>query len=519
MARHLANLEIDEDDDELILEKIRKVIPEELRILFYGIVIILGIMVMRLLFGMESYLTTLLAPMIILYGLAKRSWFSWYVSRWIMYSHGVLYLFFFAKGTIWYGLQWMSREDVLIFWLVAAIGLFVGAGNIGKCYYLFASEKKIISSWKKYVLILVSCSLMLLPALENIGVTYLDPRVLSFDNYVAKVALNQDGTKVAVVVTRYDGIKNVGDWVIVRDRQSYSYLQEIVKLNYGPTMVHFDPQGQYLWIAGHSRNHNYNPLSRWSLTEHVLLQSEPDSIPWEESRIQEFRFIPHSEGIAFIRTNGKPNKTFLEIMDINNGQLQNRRSYAADDNDESSMCIGVSGDGRYLFSKTWADNPDKTGKYKKIEMLTMWDIETGERIKAFPIRSGTNEGIACSSDSKFLYIATNSDDKTLPAIWGRSHQGIIDMRDLASGAICKSYVRKNGDDIEGMELSPDGRYLAVCYRHSDRVYLLDANTLEEVDYIKGPVIKGKINAITFSGDGNLLAIASGKHVKIYNVGR
>ena len=62
-------------------------------------------------------------------------------------------------------------------------------------------------------------------------------------------------------------------------------------------------------------------------------------------------------------------------------------------------------------------------------------------------------------------------------------------------------------------MSPDGRYLAVYYQDDNKVYLLDANTLEKIDAFKGPVSKGELKAIAFSGNGKFLAIASEKHVK------
>ena len=103
--------------------------------------------------------------------------------------------------------------------------------------------------------------------------------------------------------------------------------------------------------------------------------------------------------------------------------------------DADDQRIGVSADGRRLFGQTLAENTDKTSKYVKQDMLTTWDVETGDRIGTFPLRSGIVYGIACSPDSRFLYIATDSNDKTLPKASRNTYKGVVDSRDMISGTI------------------------------------------------------------------------------------
>ena len=94
----------------MFLEKCRKVVPDQLLVLFYGTGVILITFGALLLLEKEAYFSILLVPCIILYCLVKRSLYGWYLIRWMLYVHSAFYLVLFAKGVIWTKLEWMTRH-------------------------------------------------------------------------------------------------------------------------------------------------------------------------------------------------------------------------------------------------------------------------------------------------------------------------------------------------------------------------------------------------------------------------
>lgn len=136
--------------------------------------------------------------------------------------------------------------------------------------------------------------------------------------------------------------------------------------------------------------------------------------------------------------------------------------------------------------------------------VSIWDPDTGACLKTFgDIHNGTVNSLAISPDN--MQVATLCDGNTV-GIW-----------DVASG-VCRCIIKEFGPDnsIRSMAWSCDSKRLALGF-HSGLIRIFHGadgskqQTLKHMEYV--------VRALAFSPDDKLLASATFRQVKVWDIGR
>jgi len=165
--------------------------------------------------------------------------------------------------------------------------------------------------------------------------------------------------------------------------------------------------------------------------------------------------------------------------------------------EQGVYAIAFSPDGKTIvtgsFGFTSIDPPN--------EMLHLWDVASGKKLRVFTGHKLNVKSVDLSSDG--LRLVSASHDKTIRS-WdvdtGKELQQIQAYEGAVSSAI----------------YSPDGMIIASSSFSDPAIKLWDVNTAAEIGVLKGH--RGGVTLVTFSSDGKHLASAGmGSQVKVWDV--
>jgi len=160
-------------------------------------------------------------------------------------------------------------------------------------------------------------------------------------------------------------------------------------------------------------------------------------------------------------------------------------------------------------SVPFAFSPDSTKIYALSDgRLKSFDVATGKKLKTFELILFSC--IAISPDGATVAIGHRDFEVISREPFKTRHFGAIEIFDAAKGKLIKKLEAHPGNESQGklnaLSFSPDGRVLASA--GEDRTTKLwDTSSWREIKTLTGH--KDDINALAFSPDGNLLATATG----------
>lgn len=140
--------------------------------------------------------------------------------------------------------------------------------------------------------------------------------------------------------------------------------------------------------------------------------------------------------------------------------------------------VAISPDGMTLASGHW-------------NVVTLWNMLTGERLAVLPGFGRYVEGLSFSRDGKFLAAGTDFGGLQ---IWDVHHRARIQSLDLEGG------------QVSDPQFSPDGRLVAVGVYGTGAVWLVDVGTGKILDHQKVSDIG--CGSVAFSPDGHFLIVPS-----------
>jgi WD40 repeat protein len=187
-------------------------------------------------------------------------------------------------------------------------------------------------------------------------------------------------------------------------------------------------------------------------------------------------------------------------------------------------------DGKVLVSANAASAKTRYEKRSHVNQVSLWDVNTGRELRAFPVGKESPQSVALAPDGKILAAAVDKVIYLLDMATGqelrqlRGHQDAVtsvafspDGRRLASGgsdlavrlwetATGRELLPTEGHHacVESVSLSPDGKWLATG--SADRtVGLWEVATGRLLRRLDG---QGSVQSVAFSPDGPLLASIS-----------
>ncbi len=123
--------------------------------------------------------------------------------------------------------------------------------------------------------------------------------------------------------------------------------------------------------------------------------------------------------------------------------------------------------------------------------VRIWDVASGQELKALPSHFGATRAVSFSPDGQF--VATGGDDGTV-GIW-----------DVSTGKELKAMKSRAAGIVFTLSFSPDGKTI-ISGGSDSLIHLWDVASGQERGTLSGH--QGQINSASFSSDGKVLATAS-----------
>jgi WD40 repeat protein len=231
----------------------------------------------------------------------------------------------------------------------------------------------------------------------------------------------------------------------------------------------------------------------------------------DKQRVFDFQYSPDGKSLAMIDKKGfvriLDTKTWKEIVVFRgHGEVSFWRSGGTDS-------LSYAPDGKIVGTG---------GEHKKLA-LKLWDPLTGVEIMTIDVP-------AKSGNKNFKSIAFSPDGKLIAAVTG--HLGAVNIWDAVNGSHLGMLDSKKGKYIYiNIEFSPKGRLLAVnkgthlelwdvSQCGTDRLSSNSSQIGELLDVFILPSGKqdfGDPRPISFSSDGNIIAVSNGGNVVIWDI--
>jgi WD40 repeat protein len=197
-----------------------------------------------------------------------------------------------------------------------------------------------------------------------------------------------------------------------------------------------------------------------------------------------------------------PAGSAIELWDIQ--KARRIRSFSGLKN--SAFTVAMSRDGTQIAAATSAAGEGE---------LSVWDVATGHvivelRVSAAYHNYGSgrpwsmSSALAFTADGRRIIDVGSFDTRTAGYLKYATEFGRI--IDIATGNIVKSLEATSNYNGRSLDLSPDGGLFAVgCYGGLVRVYDIDGRSIRS---LASHNTEGSVNAVLFSPDGRLLALAN-----------
>ena len=287
---------------------------------------------------------------------------------------------------------------------------------------------------------------------------------------VMSVAVSSDSNYVAT--TSLD--KSAKLWQLSTGREVRSFLGHEM----GVTAVAFSPDGNILLTGSNDRS-----IRLWEVStgKEIFKQKTGDYITAVAIDPRQRFFV-----YAGYNTTGYGDSAV--VFDYKTKQPIARLVVSPDKGLHTGVDLSISNDGKWLaFGE---DN----------RIATVFEVATWKQFKQFTYPEGYCG--SCGTQVEF-----SPDNKSLFMV---SHNGPLKKYDLATGKLLKEYVAEV-DDLTGMSLSKDGKYVAVATEKKVVVY--DTETGVEVSSKEAPE-KGEFHQVAMSLDNKSLLITSDNNTAI-----
>ncbi len=253
-----------------------------------------------------------------------------------------------------------------------------------------------------------------------------------------------------------------------------------VRTYYGKEKVSaiaLSPDGQYVLSADEGQREN---LQLWDVTTGKKIRTFSGHEGGMEA-ITSVAFMP--DGKRAVSAGGSDH--ILKLWDLESGD--ELRTYSTENNDMAQFtAVAISPDGKYLIAGSryngQVEMPDGTFANARStdSTIVIWDIATGERIKAFNAGLGWVQALAVSPDGKYL-ISGDFEDQAR-------------MWEIATGL----QIKVLGEDrVSAIAFSPDGKFALLGGSMDIRLWDIENN--REIKKFSGH--DGWIRSVAFSPDG------------------
>ncbi|MBI1810960.1 MAG: WD40 repeat domain-containing protein [Nitrospirae bacterium] len=270
------------------------------------------------------------------------------------------------------------------------------------------------------------------------------------------------------------------------------------------TSIAVSPNGKYVISGDEDRGKN---LKLWDMASGKRIRTFSGDIHRDTDYIQDTDNVIFSPDGKHVLSGGEN----LNLWDIASGKKLRTFRNANKDN-ARIVSIVISPDGRYVISGSRYNGqvqmPDGTFTNAKSSDNTIgiWDIVTGEKIRAFNGGKGWVTAIAISPDGKHVISGDYEDSAR--------------MWDIATGRQVKAF---NVEGVSSIAVSPDGKY--ALFGGVMNIRLWDIEKDREIKTFSGH--SGWVRSVAFSPDGKyalsgsddnapmLWDIASGKELRSF----
>lgn len=152
--------------------------------------------------------------------------------------------------------------------------------------------------------------------------------------------------------------------------------------------------------------------------------------------------------------------------------------------------VSLSEDGKFAAASGW--NMDGG-------IVTVWDVNTGNEVLSIPVVSDLVKTVSLSNDGKLVSYSQIRRNKSTVSIWNVQEKAMI-----------KSYAGESE-----IQMTEDGNYI-VAGGMSGTAFLLESNSGKPIKTFNELRGANKVNPITISGNGKLVALIGDGYVKYWN---
>lgn len=374
---------------------------------------------------------------------------------------------------------------------------------------------------KRFVFLLLTLILAALFFMEKEIRAEIDPTVFKFSMNIKQIAFHREGTLGVIA----------GNEIILLDINT---KKKTVLSSGGKNIaaMAFSPDGSYLAV-GHGAlvngravpNQEDTGAELWDLESGEMI-SLTNSIVGNDKRSGIF-VVAFSPDSKYLATSSEMNgKGIVDVWDV-----QTKTKKVTLNDKTIPTMIKTLPDGEWKpTTRTILDVGYPTalifsqdGKYLVlgVDTLCIWDADTGQFIKQLSTNIQDPQELRYSPDYRILALAGRV-SYPVEKSSALETRGEVQLLDINTEMLVKKIIRGNKFNTHSLDLSPNGKYLAIAWDTYDRspkpvIQLLEFESDRNIDYeFDHPGYQGD-TSVAFSPDGTKFAAASGQYIKIWKI--